>query len=240
MIQLNIIKYSNILLTVIILNIFNIYSVGCCKKCKTCCAKICNGEKKDPSDDEILELKDFLFGVLFHQVGENFVFHDYITITKLEDENILKKIGKKKSDDVYVFNVDINNSVFSDKNIDNKSFLKFSKKQYEEDKNNKKYTYLRDGRIDSKKYHTVIYYIEFGKLCIYCKDVKDKLYKKEDKGKTNFVYQGTKVEIKDCEVTNYIENNKIVEKSKQVTPIIGVESPKQDKVVVTFYKRKGK
>lgn len=243
MFKLNILKRCNILLISVFLNIFNIYPKGGCKKCKECCAKLCQGEKEDPTDSEILELKDFLFGVCFHNVGGNFVFHDYITITKLEDKKILDKIGKKGSNDVFVLNVDLSNPIFSDENkvLDNNAydFLKFSKKLYEEDKKNNKYTYLRDGRIDSKKYGTVIYYIEFGKLCIYCKNVKDKLYKKEDKGKTNFVYKGTKVEIKDCEITNYIENNKIVDKSKQITPIIEVESPKDNnKVVTTFYKRK--
>lgn len=244
------INYFKIFLTVIFLNIFNIYSGSSCNKCKTCFAKLCQGEKKDPSDNEILELKDFLFGVLFHNVKGNFVFHDYITITKLEDKKILDKIDKKGSNDVYVLNVDLNNKIFSDESkvlddddyaknsLENRTFLKFSKKQYEEDKNNNKYTYLRDGRIDSKKYGTVIYYIESGKLCIYCKNVKDKLYKKDDKGKTTFVYQGTNVDIKDCEVTNYIENNQIVDKTKQITPIIQVESPIQNKVVMTFYKRK--
>ena len=157
-------------------------------------------------------------------------------------KKILEKIGKKGSNDVYVLSVDLNNSIFSDENkvLDNNAydFLKFSKKLYEEDKNNNKYTYLRDGRIDSKKYGTVIYYIESGKLCIYCKNVKDKLYKKNDEGKTTFVYQGTNVDIKDCELTNYIENNQIVDKTKQITPIIQVESPIQNKVVMTFYKRK--
>lgn len=237
------INYFKIFLTVIFLNIFNIYSEGGCKKCKECCEKLCQGEKKDPTDAEILELKDFLFGVCFHNVGGNFVFHDYITITKLEDKKILEKIGKKGSNDVYVLNVDLSNSIFSDEDkvLDNNAydFLKFSKKLYEEDKKNNKYTYLRDGRIDSKKYGTVIYYIESGKLCIYCKNVKYKLYKKEDKGKTTFVYQGTHVDIKDCELTNYIENNKIVGKTKQITPIIEVESPRDNKVVMTFYKKKG-
>jgi len=244
------INYFKILLTVIILNIFNIYSGSCCKKkCKACCAKLCQGDDKD-REKEIDEMKDFLFCVLFHNENGNFVFYDYITITKLEDNKILEKINKNKSSDIYVLNVDLSNHIFSDENkeldssyykynIDNKPYLKFSKKKYEEDKKNKKYTYLRDGRVDSKKYGTIIYYIESGNLCIYCNNIQHKLYTKEDKDKTFFNYENNNVDIKDCEATNYIDNNNIVDKTKQISPIVEAKPSLSNKVVLTFYKRKG-
>ena len=190
----------------------------------------------------------------FHPVNNNFVFNDYITVTKLEDKKILEKIGKKASDNIYVLNVNINdNNIFSDENKEIEAYysdesgkvpqhLQITKKKYEEDKKNNKYTYLRDGRIDSKQYGTVIYYIESGKLCIYCKNVIDKLFKKESDKKTNFYYRsfnGSTNISANYDTFNYIyDSNKIIGSDQQLSPLVYVECPLRDKLVLTFYKKK--
>jgi len=252
------INYFKILLTVTILNIFNIYSGGCCKKCKTCCAKLCKGDNKKFTDEEKEKLKEYLFGTIFHPGFEqndkkqNFVFHNYIKVEQLVDKNILKKIGKNGSSNIYTFTIDIDNKeIFktddyelSDEDYINWSTtdrpnLKISKKKYEEDKKNNKYTYLRNGRVDFKKYDTIIYYIESGNIYVYCKDITKKLFK-EGEDKTDFHYgeDNRTIDTTKYDKINYIGSNNLIERDKQLAQFVHTESSLKNIVSLTFYKEK--
>ena len=237
---------------------FNINNVFCCKKCKDCCKKLCNSDEKKKLDDKEKEqLKDFIFGVIFHGDDKhNFKFHDYITVKKLEDNGIKKKIDpSSKKGDIYVLDVDLTNlkkengDEFSENeeldsayyggkvDMEGKPYLKFSKKSYKEDLDNNKFKFLHKGKIKSEKYGEFIYYIENNNLCIYSNNI-NRVTNDGDK-KTNFFYEGYEYSGKESghEKIDYFKNGtEIVSKDQQLSTNVLVESPRKNKLVLTFQK----
>ena len=234
---------------------FNVYcGAGCKEKCNNYSDSL-KGKgkgKKKPDESKIAEYKNFLFATLFHSDGDlNFVFYDEIKLEKLTDEEILKLIDKKESDNIYVPTIDVNSEPFKGKQEDEMihpsergyPHINFSKKAYEDD--NGKYNFLCNGRLDSSAYGKIVFYVEDDYLYIWNNNIEEKIGLKGNKiSRFNYVEEATGASKatgndEDYEIIKYINNNEILKDSKGPLAIVeGVGGKSKDLVIVKFKKEK--